>query len=413
VSKLSKIAISRRVFALGAGAGLVGGCNLPSHASTKLEFVRKGEPIKGIGVVAPVENWAAASSGLTEPRIASLRAAGFNTLRIFVSQREFMVAQEPGAAAGLPEITKRWVDYVGHGVAAGFKAMVSWDSSYEERIAICGSGIDSERFRNALGALSRGLAGAFDPGRVALELMNEPPDETRLAELGSRSWSSVIAPLFFGDVRRAAPALTVVVQSAGGWSEAIPAFDPTAFDDNTMFCFHFYTPGEFTHQGVNYPDFYGVPFPITSYPGGKEAMLATILARLAADLQIDMAEKKRLSAKYHDAIDYLWFPDSPLGPRWVEWPKLDAWIQTNRIDPLRLLCGEFGVSSNFNFNGSPGADVVSRANYMRAVRQAVETHGFGGWIAHQAFGSFNLFEQTSISQPGDKLIPELADALFR
>jgi hypothetical protein len=207
--------------------------------------------------------------------------------------------------------------------------------------------------------------------------------------------------------------LAVVVQSAsGGWSETIPNFDLAAFDENTMFCFHFYIPGEFTHQGINYPDFYGVPFPITRYPGGKRRMLTDIFARLASDAQLGAAEKQKLEANYRGVIDYLWDGESPLDRSWVKWPKLDKWIAANRVDPARLLCGEFGVDGTYNFNGAPGADLLSRANYMRAVRENVESRGFGGWIAHQAMGDFNIFEQSSVNRHGDTLIPELVQALF-
>ncbi len=377
------------------------------------EFVRSGT-IRGIGTVAPIGNWGATTYGLTQRRTAALHDAGFNTLRVFVSLREFDEAQLSGSSLDVAKVTRRWVDYVRNGVEAGFKVLVSWSSSFDDRLALLSGRPTTDRFRRALSAISQGLAKAFDPGLVALEIMNEPPEELRLIELGLKPWSTTFAPLFFSDIRNAAPALTMIIQSSpGGWAEAIPNFDPINFDANTMFCFHFYTPGEFTHQGINYPHFYGVPFPITRYPGGKEAMETTILARVAADPQINETEKKQLSSKYRVVIDYLWAPDSPLGPTWVTWPKLDASIADRRIDPRRLLCGEFEVASNCNFNGSPGTDVISRANYLRAVRLAVETRAFGGWVAHQALGDFNLFEETSVSQQGEALIPELVDALFR
>ena len=168
-----------------------------------------------------------------------------------------------------------------HGVVAGFRVLVSWNSSFDDRLTLLAGSRATDRFRRALAAISQGLAKAFDPSVVALELMNEPPEEERLSALRLRSWSSTLAPLFFSDIRNAAPNLTVVVQSASlGWTETIPNLVAGDFDDNTMFCFHFYTPGEFTHQGVKYPHFYGVPFPITRYPGGREAMEATILARV-------------------------------------------------------------------------------------------------------------------------------------
>ncbi len=406
---------SRRDVLIGAaGASLTPGGLIRARAAEQpLRFAGADTPIKGIGTVAPIRDWAAGPYGLTPRRTAALREAGFNTLRVFVSLKAFLAAQDAGLGIDPAKVTARWIDYVKHGTDAGFRVLVSWDSTFEERLVVLGGGEATARFRRALAAISRGLAETFDPTVVALEVMNEPPEESRLANMGLKSWTSTFAPLFFSDIRSVAPLLTVVVQSeSGGWTETIASFDPTAFDDNTMFCFHFYKPGEFTHQGVKYRDFYGVPFPITRYPGGKAAMEAAILARVAADPGIGEAQKKALSAQYRGVIDYLWWPNSPLGPKWIEWPKLDAWIADRRINPRRILCGEFGVVSNLNFNGSPGTDLLSRATYMRALRQAVESRGFGGWIAHQSFGDFNLFQQTSVSRTGDALIPELVDALF-
>jgi hypothetical protein len=50
------------------------------------EFVRSG-PVKGIGIVASIQNWDAASYGLTERRTAALHGAGLNTLRVFIASR--------------------------------------------------------------------------------------------------------------------------------------------------------------------------------------------------------------------------------------------------------------------------------------------------------------------------------------
>jgi hypothetical protein len=262
--------------------------------------------------------------------------------------------------------------------------------------------------------VARRIHDEFGADTVAFEIMNEPPDEAELAKLGLRSWSTHFAPLFYRDIRQVAPNMTVIIQSsAGGWSEAIPKLRTLDFDSNTIFSFHFYTPGEFTHQGSHHDVLYGVPFPISGYVGGKDQMWKEVEARIAAKFVGDPNGEKSALQQYSKLLDYLWYPPDPLGPTWIRWPKLDNWIRQERVNPRRILCGEFGVVSDINFNGKPGTDLTSRVNYMRTVRSEVESRGFCGWVAHQAMGDFNLFEQQSISRHGYRLIPELVDALFR
>ncbi|MFZ6765215.1 cellulase family glycosylhydrolase [Pseudoroseomonas sp. WGS1072] len=367
--------------------------------------------IRGISTIPPQMNWEAASYGLTSRRVAALHSAGFNTLRLFLPLQPFLEAASVRTA--LTSFVEPWLDYIARGTSLGFRVLVSWGSTYEERLEILQKAFVAQRFHHVLAAVSSGLASRFSPQQVALEIMNEPPEDAELRRLGFAPWSGSFAPALADTVRLHAPDLTIVVQSAsGGWAEAIPDFDPERFDTNTMLCFHFYTPGEFTHQGAHYPNLYDIPFPITRYPGGKAKMHVDVDARIRADPHLSLEERRAQLERHRILLDYLWYAPAPLGPSWVTWPKLDAWIAKHRINPLRLLCGEFGVVSHFNFNGSRGCDVNSRARYLKAVRLAVENRGFGGWVAHQAMGDFNLMEQTSVSQHGEALIPEITAALF-
>jgi hypothetical protein len=49
---------------------------------------------------------------------------------------------------------------------------------------------------------------------------------------------------------------------------------------------------------------------------------------------------------------------------------------------------------------------------MQKIRVQTEANNFAGWVVHQAFGDFNLFQQTLVGEHGERLIPELVEALF-
>lgn len=397
--------------AIGGAAILTTTSNPGAAQSRKPSFLQSGK-VRGIDAVPPGSNWNARRYGLGRKRVDALVSAGFNTLRLFVPYEEFISASKAGPSVLRASVT-RWTNYARLGARAGFRVIVCWGDTYEDRLATIGDPERTKRFSDVLAALAEGLVAAFDPGQVCVEIMNEPPSEKELADKGYPSWSRQVSPALFQRLREAAPSMTAVIQSAGGgWSETIPDLPYREFDADTIFCFHFYTPGEFTHQGANYKEFHDIPFPITRYEGGRQKMEADVIARVMSRNEMSADEKDRLIAHDRDVLDYLWQASGPLGPSWVKWPKLDAWIAENNVNPEQILCGEFGVVSNFNFNGMRGTDVTSRANYIRAVREAVEARGFAGWVVHQAFGDFNVFQQNSITDHGDALIPEVREALF-
>jgi hypothetical protein len=88
-------------------------------------------------------------------------------------------------------------------------------------------------------------------------------------------------------------------------------------------------------------------------------------------------------------------------------------VVSSGINPKRIIAGEFGVVSEFNYNGTPALkDVASRAHFMRKIREQTQANRYAGWVVHQAFGDFNLFQQSAVGEHGDRLIPELVEALF-
>lgn len=351
-------------------------------------------PIRGIDAVPPADRFDAPSYGLTPARIAALKEAGFNTLRLWPSLPEFLGGRD------LAWTTRKWLNFTHCAADAGFKVILCFGGDGPAQRRACDGADGTRAFQLALAALAAGLAAEFMSEMVAVEFLNEPPPElAKLAAALARS------------VHTAAPNVTVMVQGEGGWSENLPLFDPAAFSENTAFAFHFYNNALFTHQGAAYRYVDRIPFPTAGAAETPDAMLKRALDRVAADTKLTAAQRAEQETYYRLNIPAVFWDKSPDGAGWFKWPKLDAWAKASGLEPQRIICTEFGVTGDFNFTGLKGADEVSRARWLKAARTYLERAGFG-WVAHQAMGDFNLFEQTGVHQHGSKLIPSLVAALF-
>ncbi len=153
------------------------------------------------------------------------------------------------------------------------------------------------------------LLADFDPARVALEPVNEPPQAC-----DAPSWTAVQAALV-RRARAAAPRLTLVLTgSCGSMIAGLTELDPASIgDDNVLYTFHFYEPYVFTHQGAGwmtgepmYPYLDSVPWP--SPAGSKASTLAAIARRLAADRTMPSAQRRALTATIRTVIDQYFAP---------------------------------------------------------------------------------------------------------
>jgi hypothetical protein len=349
--------------------------------------------VKGISVSPPVADFTAASYGLTAARVSAIKNAGFNTLRMFVDMSE--IISTPST------LTSKWVPWIQKGIDTGLRVIVcvsgspSWDKS-----------TGTNNWKTATASIASALTSNWTPDKIAFDIVNEPFGYT-----GSE-WETYFAPLFWNAARIAAPDLTLIVQGGGGWFGNFPNFNAGAFDDNTMFSFHPYEVGEFTHR-FNYDDMPRLTFPISDYAGGKTQMIADITAAVNANSGLTGAQKTTRISDYSTLANYL-FSGVGYGKEWLNqsWATIDTWAAQNRIDPRRIIAGEFGASGDFNFNGKPGVSLQSRVNFYRATRELLEARGYGGYVAHQAMGDFNIFQQTAVGTHGDTLIPEIVTALF-
>jgi hypothetical protein len=227
----------------------------------------------------------------------------------------------------------------------------------------------------------------FDPARVALESINEPPQSC-----GSADWTVMQSELL-RTARLAAPQLTLVASGAcGSMIAGLEALDPAPFGGNVIYTFHFYEPYVFSHQGAPwmsgepmYRYLNAVPWP--SSAGSKQQTLSAVAARMAADRTTPEAEKRaimgaieRVLTQYFDAR-----PDRGFIERYFA--RVTAWAGQHRIEPGRILLGEFGALRTDE--RYVAALAPERARYIRDVRETCEAAGMP-WAFWNLFDGMGL-----------------------
>lgn len=230
---------------------------------------------------------------------------------------------------------------------------------------------------------------AVHPRRIVLEPVNEPPQEC-----GSPVWHAVQREILSA-ARTAAPGLTLTI--TGGCGSMVPGLD--ALDPAPLRSFgplvtivHFYEPYLFTHQGAPwmrgepiYRALNAVPWP--SSAGSLEHTLAAVRRRMAADRERSPADKAaayaETEAKLREYFDAR--PDRLFLVHGLS--AVRDWAQRHRIDPGRILIGEFGaLRSDARYVAAGAAD---RARYIRDLRETIEGYGFG-WAFWNLFDGFGL-----------------------
>ena len=136
-------------------------------------------------------------------------------------------------------------------------------------------------------------------------------------------------------------------------------------DGNVIYTFHTYDPIEFTHQGASWGDLWwinthGIPYPATE-TSMREALKQVPDARDRSDLEgywLGHWDAHRIRLMIDEAA---------------------AWGLANHVP---LICNEFGVYRVH-------ADAVSRMNWIRDMRTALEADGIG-WTMWDYRGGFGV-----------------------
>ncbi len=233
----------------------------------------------------------------------------------------------------------------------------------------------------------------LDPGRLALEPVNEPTHEC-----GAREWDMMQESLL-GAARAAAPTLTLVATGACGSmiagleplkSAPLKRFEPL------IYTFHFYEPYLFSHQGAPwmtepvYRSLNNVPWPASA--GSLETTLASVRQRMAADRGRTEAEKRAAYAEtervlkvYFDAKPDRWFVDKYL-------TMVKRWADREGVPARHIMMGEFGaLRTDARYRAAPAAD---RVRYIADVRRSAEALGFS-WAFWNLFDGMGMMDDAT------------------
>ncbi len=287
--------------------------------------------------------------------IALIAKLGFDNVRVSIDA--VPLEEEPVGADGLnADFVGRLDKAVDTMLADGLAVQIDLhpESSYKERM------ITSDEAVDRLERLWRRLAAHYasrDPERVFFEILNEPGISD-----GYR-WAGIQARLAAA-IRESAPQQTIVAAGANGSGiQDLLSLHPLN-DGNVIYNFHFYDPTQFTHQGAGWgaawwTSTHGIPYPPTE--SGMQELL-----KLVPDAA-NRYELEQYWAEQWDAHHIRLLID-----------QTAAWQRRNHVP---LICNEFGVFRDHS-------DPVSRANWIRDVRTALETDGIGWamWDYRDNFG---------------------------
>jgi hypothetical protein len=228
------------------------------------------------------------------------------------------------------------------------------EDSYKQALRTDGTAVD--RFVTMWQKLAEHYAGR-DPNLVFFEILNEPEvnDPYRWAGIQARVAAAI---------RAVAPRQTIIATGANysGLGDFL-ALHPLP-DGNVIYNFHFYDPIQFTHQGAGWSSSYLVYTHDIPYPASEDTM-ADRLKQVPEAADRFQLENYWLS--HWDAHHIRLLID-----------EAAAWGKAYNVP---LTCNEFGVFREH-------IDPVSRTNWIRDVRTALEADGIGWsmWDYHNGFG---------------------------
>ena len=306
---------------------------------------------------SPNDYSAARTNRYIEARDFALMAQlGFDNVRLSIDA--VPLEQYPRGADGLNSDFVGRLDRAVDGMLANGLAVqidLHPEDSYKQQLRTSDDQVDR------LTMLWRKLAAHYagrDPDRVFFEILNEPEvsDPYR--------WTGIQARVAAA-IREAAPRNTIIA-TGPNYSDIqdLLTLHPLA-DGNVIYNFHFYDPHEFTHQGAGWglawwSYTHGIPYPPT------DSTMQALLPEVPDAANRYTLEKYWLD--HWDAHRIRMLIDAAA-----------AWGHENNVP---LISNEFGAYRN-------SADPVSRANWIRDVRTALEADGIG-WAMWDYRGGFGV-----------------------
>lgn len=330
-------------------------------ADVQTAFARAQHLKRGINV----SHWFSQSPGnysahhtdteTTPDDIATVARLGFDNVRLSIDA--VPLEQYPLGPDGLSSDfvgrLDRAVDTIlGDGMAVTID--VHPEDSYKKAMRTDDDAVD--RFVMLWRKLAAHYAGR-DPERVFFEILNEPEEND------AYRWAGIQARVAAA-IREVAPRNTIIA-TGPNYSDIVDLLAMHPLEDgNMIYNFHFYDPHEFTHQGAGWGvswwrDEHDIPYPPTE--GSMQQLLKEVP---------DPADRYQLENYWLDHWDAHRIR--------LLMDEAAAWGNANHVP---LICNEFGAYREHS-------DPVSRTNWIRDVRSALEADSIGWamWDYHNGFG---------------------------
>lgn len=331
-------------------------------------------------------------------RLASLKSAGFDFLRVPVDPSPFLSEKAAGLRDELLASVAQSVKLINdaglkaivdlHLIPAGSNRSIGMSQVMEDPALF-------ERYLTVVRDVGRALSG-FDPAMVALEPMNEPVTGCEGSE--QKAWEDRLMRLFAAG-RSSATRLTLILSgSCWGSAEGLAVIDPGMIpDNNIIWSFHSYAPFLLTTQGATWAgDFIqyvtGLPYPLDAI---ARADLDTAVERIRERIRAEAPLTRRNAhLAYLDTL--LAEIDTPEKLRAAIASPIDAaaaWAKHYAIPKQNILLGEFGMIRQ-EYGGDFVMPPAWRAAYYRDMIGLAEAKGFGWsmWSYGGAFGVVESFE---------------------
>jgi endoglucanase len=331
-------------------------------AELKVAFARAQHLRHGINAsewfAQSPDNYSAArtNSYTDDSDIALMAQIGFDNVRLSIDA--VPLEQEPQGKDGLNADFLRRLDHaVDQMLAKGMAVQIDIhpESDYKRRVSTTSEGVD--RFV----MLWRKLAAHYadrNPDLVFFEVMNEPEerDPYRWAGVQARAAAAI---------REVAPKNTIIASGAN-WSGIgdLLRLHPLP-DGDVIYNFHFYEPMQFTHQGASWAGTWEILTHDIPYPPTEETMQKSLAQVL------DPAQRYEL--------EHYWLEHWDARHIKLQMDAAAAWAKQNNVP---LICNEFGVYRRVS-------DPMSRMNWIRDVRAALEADGIG-WTMWDYRGGFGV-----------------------